>query len=287
MAPPPIGDEQVSSTASTTTRPAPASAEPSRRAPAPRRKPMDRASVRWSIRIVSILLTLLAWELYGRQVNPIFLSYPTQIARTVPSMISSGELPHALVTSLSELGLGLGIALILGIAVGFLIGLSRVAEAILDTQINALYSTPVVALIPILVLWLGLGYHTKVVVIVLEAFFPIVVNTFAGVRNMSGTYLDISKAENANLWQTFTKFVFPATLPYLMTGIRLGVGRSITGMVVAEELTSIAGLGGLIVKNSNSFHTPAVFVTVVTLVILGVLLTQIARFLERRVASWK
>jgi NitT/TauT family transport system permease protein len=166
-------------------------------------------------------------------------------------------------------------------------GMSRVFENLVDIQVNALYSTPVVALIPVLVLWLGLGYRSKVVVILLEAVFPIIVNCYSGVRNMSGTYMEIARAENATRIQTFTKIVFPATLPYLMTGVRLAVGRSITGMVVAEELTAISGLGGLIVNNSNSFHTAKVFVTVITLVVLGVLLTQIARLLERRVAPWK
>lgn len=242
---------------------------------------------RYLLRFVSIFATLGVWEAYGRTVNPIFLSYPTQIARTFPSVLSSAEFHKGLLASLSELGLGFIIALVLGMAVGFLMGLSRSFENLIDVQVNALYSTPIVAIIPILVLWLGLGYRAKVVVILLEAVFPIIINTFSGVRNVSSQYFEIVRVEDASGLQTFTKVVVPATLPFVMTGIRIAVARSVVGMIVAEELTSIAGLGGLIVNFSSAFKTADTFVIVIIVVILGVVLTQVAKYLERRAAPWR
>ncbi len=239
------------------------------------------------IRVVSLVVTLGAWEWYGRGVDPIFLSYPTAILQAVPKMIQTGELQKAASSSIQGLVIGFGLAIVLGIVFGLLMGRYRLVDYLMDVQISALYSTPNVALIPLLILWFGLGLTSKIVIIFLAAFFPIIVNTYTGVRNVSRALVEIAQVEGANEPQVFTKIVVPASWPFMMAGIRLAVGRAVVGMVVAEMFTAITGLGGAIVYYGNSFATDKLFVVIILLALLGVALTEGVKYIERRSAPWK
>lgn len=239
------------------------------------------------VRVVSLGLTLAIWEWYGRGVDPVFMSYPTAILEAVPAMIASGELPKALGSSVTGLAIGLSLSIVFGTLFGLLMGRYRVFDQVLDLQINALYATPNVALIPLLILWFGLGLLSKIVIIFLAAFFPIIVNTYAGVRNVGRGLVEVALAEGANEAQIFTKIVVPASLPFIMTGIRLAMGRAVVAMVVAEMFTALAGLGGAIMNYGNAFKTDKLFVIMIVLALLGVSLTESVRYLERKLAPWK
>lgn len=239
------------------------------------------------VRIASLALTLAVWEWYGRGVDPVFMSYPTAILDAVPAMIASGELPRALLSSMIGLAVGLSLSIVFGTLLGLLMGRYRLVDQILDLQINALYATPNVALIPLLILWFGLGLLSKIVIIFLAAFFPIIVNTYAGVRNVGRGLVEVALAEGANEAQIFTKIVIPASLPFIMTGIRLAMGRAVVAMVVAELFTALAGLGGAIMNYGNAFKTDKLFVVIIVLALLGVSLTESVRYLERKLAPWK
>jgi NitT/TauT family transport system permease protein len=239
------------------------------------------------LRAVSLLVTVGIWEGYGRGVNPVFLSYPTAILQAVPAMLATGELQRAVSASVQALTVGFLAAVLLGTLLGLLMGRYRLLDYLLDVQVTALYSTPNVALVPLLILWFGLGLPSKIVIVFLAAVFPILVNTYGGVRNVSRGIVEIALVEGASEAQVFSKTIVPASLPFLMTGIRLAVGRAVVGMVVAEMFTAINGLGGSILNYSNAFATDKMFVAIIILVLLGVLLTQAVRLLERRFASWK
>lgn len=239
------------------------------------------------IRIVTTGAFLLGWELYGRSLNPIFLSYPTAVAGAFVELILNGQLLRATIESLSALAIGFGVSIVSGIAIGLLMGRFRTVYHGLDPFVTALYNTPSVALIPLIQLWFGLGLQAKVVIVILSAFFPIVINTFAGVRNTSRGMVDVVRAFGASEQQVMTKVVLPAAVPFIMAGLRLAVGRAVIGIVVAEFFTALSGLGGLIIVFSNSFATAKLFVPVITLVVLGLLLTAAARALEARFATWK
>jgi NitT/TauT family transport system permease protein len=239
------------------------------------------------VRALSLIATLLVWEWYGRGVDPIFLSYPTGILLAVPQMIASGELQSAMASSLTQFAIGFGLAIVFGVLVGLITGRYRMVEYAIDLQLSALYATPNVALIPLFMLWFGLGATAKIFIIFMAAFFPIVVTTQAGVKNVSASLVDIVLAEGASEWQVITKVVIPASLPFVMGGIRLGVGRAVVGMVVAEMFTAITGLGGLIVTYGNKFQTDRLFVIIICLALLGVGMTQGLKRLELRLARWK
>jgi NitT/TauT family transport system permease protein len=239
------------------------------------------------IRGVAVGLFLIAWELYGRSLNPIFLSYPVAIAGAFVELVQSGELLAALLKSLQGLVIGYSLAVVVGVGLGVLMGRYRSAYHVFDPFITALYATPGVALIPLIMLWFGLGLTAKIVIIFETCFFPIVINTYSGVRNVSRGTVDVVRAYGANDRQILTKVVLPSALPFVMAGIRLAVGRGIIGMVVAEFFTALSGLGSLIIVFSNSFATAKLFVPVITLAVLGLVLTGLARLLERRLAPWK
>lgn len=238
-------------------------------------------------RTLSVVVTLGIWEWYGRGVDPIFLSYPSAIVAAVPIMLGKGELQTAMSASVQGFVIGFGLAILVGTVVGLFVGRYRLIDHLLSVQINALYSTPNVALIPLLILWFGLGLRSKIVIIFLAAVFPILINTYGGVRNVSRGLVEIAQAEGANEGQVFRRIIVPASLPFIMAGIRLAVGRAVVGMVVAEMFTAITGLGGSIVYYSNAFATDKLFVVIIVLALLGVGLSEAVRYLEQKFALWK
>jgi ABC-type nitrate/sulfonate/bicarbonate transport system permease component len=240
----------------------------------------------WSIRGTSILVFLVAWEIYGRHTSPIFLSYPTAIARAGWQMTASGVLGRALGQSMGGFVIGWGVSVIGGVVLGILIGRYRVVYYAADPFVTALYNTTAVALIPLIQLWFGFGLTAKVVIVIMSALFPVLYNTSAGVTNVSKAMVDVVRAYGATDHQITLKVVVPSAVPFIMTGIRLSVGRGIVGIVVAEFFTAITGLGGLIVQYSNNFETAKLFVPVLVLVGLGITLTELAKWAEKKIAPW-
>lgn len=241
----------------------------------------------WLVRLASMLVVLGGWQIVGQRVSPVFLSYPTAIAKAAIALIASGELLHALASSLETLAIGFVSAAVLGIAAGLLIGRYRTVEAATDWLINALYATPLVSVIPLVILWFGLGQAAKLFIIILLAIFPIIINTAAGVRNVPQALIDVSTAFAASESQVFVKIILPSAVSYMMTGLRLGIGRAILGMVVAEFFTAISGLGAVIVKYGNQYDTASMFVPILVLMVLGIVLTALVRRAENYFARWR
>ena len=239
------------------------------------------------VRALSVIVTLAVWEWYGRGVDPIFMSYPSGIVAAVPRMIASGELPSAFWVSLQALILALALAITSGVVLGLFTGRYRTVDYALDVQITSLYSLPHVAMLPLLTLWFGVGGTAKLVLIYLSAFFPVIINTHSGVRNISQGLVEVALAEGANEPQVFGKIVVPAALPFIMTGIRLAMGRAVVAMVVAEMLIADTGLGGAIQRYGAAFATDKFFVVIIVLALLGVGLTEFVRALERWLTPWK
>ena len=238
----------------------------------------------WIVRVLSIVG---GWEILGRQVDPLFLSYPAAIAVAAIHMIASSELLLGLTSSLRTLVVAFFLASVIGITLGLLIGRYRMVDAATDWLVNALYATPLVAIIPLVVLWFGLGNTAKTFIVTVLAVFPILINTISGVRNVPKQLIDVGSAFAPNERQIFTKIILPSALPYMMTGLRLGVGRAIIGMVVAEFFTAITGLGALIVKYGNQYDTALMFVPIFVLMLLGIALSLAVRRAEEWIAPWK
>jgi NitT/TauT family transport system permease protein len=241
----------------------------------------------WILRCVAVVSILVAWEIYGRNTNPILFTYPTAVARAAVDMTLDGTLLVALGQSLIVLVTGLVAGTIAGIALGLLTGRSAVAAALLDLPVNALYATPMVALIPVLVLWFGFGTTAKIVIVTLFVVFPVLINTTRGVRDVDPKLVEVARTFRSSERRLWLDLVLPSALPFIVTGIRLAIGRGLIGVVVAEFYTALAGLGFLVVSNANSFQTARTFVPIVLLMVLGVGLTSVLEWIEGRVAPWR
>ena len=252
-------------------------AEPAERRPLPR----------WVITTISVACLLIFWEIFGRQINPIFGSYPTAIAAAFWDLLISGQLGSALYDSLRPFVVGYGLAILLGVPLGLLIGRFRVAEAALGIYVTAGYAMPLVALVPLLVLWLGLGFAVKASVVFLMSLFPIVINTWLGVTAVPKTLIEVGKSFVASDTVIIRRIILPATLPYIMAGIRLAVGRAVVAMVIAEFFTTISGLGAVIINSANNFDTATMFVPIIILMVMAIGLNWLIGWVERKVAPWQ
>jgi NitT/TauT family transport system permease protein len=201
-------------------------------------------------------------------------------------MWSSGELVSALLDSLSSLLVGFCLAIIVGITVGFFMGWYGPAGRTLNPFVSALYVVPTAALVPMFIIWFGLGFTARTVTVFLFCVFEILVSTYTGVRNVDRNLVDAARAFGASRWQLFSRVVSYASLPYIFAGLRMGISRAVKGMVVAELLFAVTGLGGLISNAANYYRTDKVFVGVLVLALLGVVLAGAVQILERRLVPW-
>ena len=231
-----------------------------------------------------VILTL--WEIIGSRINPLFFSRPSVIAVEFWESLLSGELGDATLTSLRPLAFGYFLCT-LGIPIGILIGRFRVMEAAFGPFVTAAYSMPLVALIPLYVLWFGLGFTVKVAIVFTMGVFPVIINAWAGVKSVPKTLIEVGTAFVAPQRSILRSIVIPATIPHIMTGMRLAIGRCVVAVVVAEFFTAINGLGGLIINAGNQFNTAGIFVPVLVLMVIGVGLTQLIGSLEHKVAPWQ
>lgn len=238
------------------------------------------------ISILSIVLLVVVWEFLGRNANPLFTSSPSAIWTTFVSMLMSGVLIEALQQSMVSLLLGYGIAVVFGVPLGILLGRYRTAEAGAGFYFLGLDAAPLVAFIPLYILWFGLGVPAKVAIIVTFALTPIVINTWMGVRGVSRTLMEVGTAFCASEAFVLRKIVLPAALPSIMTGLRLGVGRAVIALAVAELFTAITGLGGLLIRQSEQYDTSGVFVSAFVFMALGIGITTLLGWLERIIAPW-
>ncbi|MDQ7261365.1 ABC transporter permease [Paracoccus sp. PS-1] len=241
----------------------------------------------WSITLISVSTLLVIWELCSPWINPLFGSYPSQIFRSFIVMMQNGTLVKAFVQSIQPFLVGYGLAALLGIPIGLLLGRYRVLDAAFGIYVTAGYATPMIALVPLLMVWFGLGFAVKVVIIFLLAFFPVCINTCAGVKAVPKTLIEVGTAFCASQSKIMRQIVLPATLPYIMAGLRLAVGKAVIAMIIAEFLTALSGLGGIIIHAANSFRTAEMFVPILLVMVLAIVLEKLLALLERIVAPWQ
>lgn len=240
----------------------------------------------WFLRALSVLTILAAWEIYGRNVNPVIFTYPTAISEAFIDMMRDGTLLDAMKQSMVVLGIGSFVGAVAGIVIGLFAGRSDALTALIDIPVNALYATPSVALIPVIVVWFGFGATAKSIVVGLFVIFPVLINTMRGVREVDPELLEVAHSFCSNERKLWRDLLIPSALPYIMTGLRLAIGRGLVGVIVAEFFTAISGMGNLIVTNANNFQTARMFVPIVVIGIYGVVATALLEWIESRLARW-
>jgi NitT/TauT family transport system permease protein len=237
-------------------------------------------------RTVVLLLFLFAWEAAARAevVSPLFLSPPSTIAKRLVAM-HRDLLRHTVVT-LQEVMAGFGIAAFWGVLGGFLLALNRKVEQVIEPFLAAFYAVPIIAMAPLLILAFGLGTSSKVATAAIYAGFPIIVNVVTGVRNVDNVLIKAVRSLGATRRQVFTKVILPASLPYVMAGLRLGFNLALIAVIVSEMLAAYAGLGWLVSYAAGTFRTADLFVGLVLLGVLGMVANELLRRVEHHFMRW-
>jgi len=233
-----------------------------------------------------VALILIVWQIVGPNISPIFFTYPTKIAVAFYTLTVNGDLPYYLAQSLEVMIYGLSIAILVGIPLAILMARVRWLDWALDLPINALYATPLVAIVPLLVLWFGIYLKAKIIVVFLFAVFPVLINTYQGVRECDKNMLEVARSFRSNEWRVWGDVLLPFAVPYIIAGIRLAIGRGLIGMIIAEFYTTISGLGFMITRYANNFEMDKTFVPVIVLMFLGVSLTSLLKWFGHRIAPW-
>jgi len=241
---------------------------------------------KWSVRLGTLAVFFATWQLYARRVNAILLVPPSAIATEFAKMVSDGELGRALTESLSVLAAGFGVALVCAIPLGLLWARYRVVDWAIQPFVSAIFSTPLIALVPLYVLWFGFGFLAKLAIVASFSFFPLLLNTYQGAVSVDPAYRDVAKAFHATERQTWRHVVLPSCVPFIAAGINISLGHALTGLIIAEFYTNAAGLGGIVLQASNTFETAKMFVPIVVIMGLGVTLMALTRWLKRALAPW-
>jgi NitT/TauT family transport system permease protein len=238
--------------------------------------------------LLSVAGGLLLWELISRVLidNALFLAAPSQIAAAIYNLTITGQMGHHLAISAIEFVLGYAIACVLGIALGLVMASSDTAKQACQPWVSGLYATPTVALAPLFILWFGIGIWSKVLVVIFLVLFPVAINTEAGLRTTSDRLIEMLRSFGATPRQIFFKVSLPSAVPFILAGLKIGIGRGLIGVVVAELFGSRAGLGRLISQSSDAFNMPELFAGVVVLAIAGIVMTAGFAWLETRVVPW-
>lgn len=214
--------------------------------------------------------------------NPVAIPLPTEVVSAFGVQIEDGSLPTAMTNALHAIFMGYALAIVVGIGVGLLMGLSRLSEVVLDPYVSVLYVTPLAAIVPALIIWFGTGFQVRVFTAFFLSVFAILVNTFEGVKTTPRELVDVGRSFNGSRYQIIRHIVIPYEIPYIMAGLRLGINLAVKGLVVAEIVIAVTGFGGIITDWGTAFRMEGVFSVVLTLMLLGIVLTGLLKQIEKR-----
>ena len=251
-----------------------------------RRQARQNLLMLWAIRIVSALVVLTAWQIYGSQTLEIIFVPFTSVVQAGFDLFVNQNLFDAVLYSVETFLVGLVIGASLGIAVGLLIGWSKKAEAAIGLYIYALYATPMVTLVPLITLWFGVELTAQLIIIVLFVFFPVVVTVYNGVTHVDRGLLDVGRVFGASQLQMWQHIVLPAVVPFIMTGMTQAVAMGLVGMFIAEIFTALSGIGSVLETQANAYHTAPTLATILVIMVLGVAFRYLVSYLQKRLAPW-
>ncbi len=237
----------------------------------------------------SIICVLIMWELICRAgvVSSLFLPAPSQIISALITMVADGEIGMSLAASMYRILAGFVIGSVIGLAVGLVTGTSALADKVGNPIVNALYPIPKIALLPLFILWLGIGELSKVTIIALGVFFPVAMNTYSGVKNVDPLLIKVAVSFNASWGKTMRSVVLPNALPMIFAGLRLAAGTSLLLLVAAEMIAAQVGIGALILHYGDLMITDRLMAGVIVLSLLGLLFNLFLQWVEKKAVPWK
>jgi len=251
-----------------------------------------RAARIWQLVLpaLTIVAVVVAWEALVRlrEIAPIYLPAPSSVFVYLSRMIADGSMPYHLGITLLRIFVGFALAAVCGIVLGVLMGMSRTVARVADVWIAALYPLPKISLIPLLIIWVGTGEAYKIVISAISAFFPIVISTYAGIRQTDRGLIKAAKDLGANARQIQLKVVIPGAIPSIFAGLHLGMGIAIILVVAAEMIggSSQGGMGWLLISSGQVMETEKVFASLIVLAVVGAVVIKLQQWIDRKVAPW-
>jgi NitT/TauT family transport system permease protein len=238
------------------------------------------------LRIVSLVVFAAVWQIYAMPVNPILLPTPVAVVQAFVGLLTSGILISGLVSSFAELIIGFGLAILVGVGVGILMGRYHNFEVILDPYVSFMNATPLVAFIPLIIIWFGIEFEARVIVVFLLGLWPILINTVAGIKNANRGLVEVGTSFGLSERQLLRWVSLPAAVPYIIAGVRVGIAKSIVGMIIGEMDMALAGLGGLVANYGDGFETAKLLAVIFCTSIFGVVFTALLAVVVSRRFAW-
>ena len=240
----------------------------------------------WLLFPLSIVIGLALWELAGQSLSGMLLAPPSEVLVRFFAMLADGSLPRAFASSVQHMALGFGLAVAVAIPFGIALGRSPSVATACEPVINAIYAIPPVAFVPFLIVWFGLYFEGRVALVFMMCFFEILINVQQGVRNVDRGLLEAAASFEVRGVQLYRKVVIPAALPFILTGLRVGIGRAVNAMITAELFFAAVNIGKLLKSSGNAFDTASMFGIILSVSIFGLLCQEAVRFAEHRLLPW-
>jgi ABC-type nitrate/sulfonate/bicarbonate transport system permease component len=237
----------------------------------------------------ALLAVLLLWQALGASglVDPLFISSPTRVAKAGWQLSHDRDFWSDVEVSATEFILGYGAALAIAIPLGLAAGLSKRLNYMIGPFVDTLNAVPRVTLLPLIIIWCGIGMWSKIVVVFLGAVIPILINTQSGVKTNEARFVRVARSFSASKLKIFSSIILPGTVPFIFSGAKYGAGRALLGVVVGELYASTAGLGHMMAEAGNMFHTDVVFVGVLLFMAAGLIVVALLDAVERRFEKWR
>jgi ABC-type nitrate/sulfonate/bicarbonate transport system permease component len=249
--------------------------------------PRDRLVwLRRSLPVLSVAIFLIIWQIVGNRINPILLATPINTAKAFWDLLTSGQLAPAFGSAMRDLAMGYALATVVGVAAGVLIGRSRTVERVFNPYINFFQATPLIALVPLIVIWFGVGLEARVAVTFMLAVWSIIINTATGVKETPSPLIDVGRVYKFSRLQQVSRVALPNAVPSIFAGLRIALGKALIGMVIAQMEISVSGLGGLIINYGNAFKTAYLLAAVFTASLVGMLAAILLDVLRRWWFPW-
>ena len=242
---------------------------------------------RYWLPFLSLVFVLGGWEIVGRSINPLLFAPPSEVLKQFQEMIASGELVAAAKVTMQALFLGYALAVIVGIPFGIVIGVWERFGDILQPYLYAIFSTPRVVVIPLIVVWFGIGFEARLFLVFFWAAIAISVNTAQGVRNARPDLVEVARSFQVSRVQLARHVLIPGAVPFVLAGLRIGAERAIVGVIIGEMFLQIVGLGGVITQGSSDLLPAKMLCAVVVIAVMGTIIVTALDMLERRFQSWK
>ncbi len=239
--------------------------------------------------VAAVVVFLVGWQAVAsaRLVSQLFLPGPSDVLEAYRELVAQGDIWNDIAVSGQEFLVGYGLAIAVAVPLGLLLGWYRRLRYALDPFITFFYATPRIVLLPLLIIWFGIGVESKIAVVFLGAFFAIVISSTAGVRNLDAHLIRVARSFGARDLQIFRTIALPGSVPFILTGLRLGIGHALVGVVVGELVAARAGVGQLMAIAGATFQSAKVFAGLIIIAATGMLLTYILQRLERHFEAWR